>query len=152
MTFKEFLWCHLFRTSVREFTIIKKRVWKFSFFSVKSIDLYLSLVMIGLSSSITYCVFDSLYCVAFWVGTDYVYWGITSAQTMITVVDLLELKYNIYSRWSWQWNLLLLLSDGRYLIWVTRQVHWDKPEELLRSSMLFVFYQIFNLNCSIRIS
>ncbi|CAJ0936419.1 unnamed protein product, partial [Mesorhabditis belari] len=43
-------------------------------------------IMVGLSSSVTYCVFDFLYCVAFWVGTDYVYWGFTSAQTMITVI------------------------------------------------------------------
>ncbi|CAJ0566882.1 unnamed protein product, partial [Mesorhabditis spiculigera] len=52
-------------------------------------------VMIGALSSISFSCFDVMYCVAFYVGTDYVYWGFLSPQTMVTV--LMTVKFGSYS-------------------------------------------------------
>ncbi|CAJ0935929.1 unnamed protein product, partial [Mesorhabditis belari] len=52
-------------------------------------------IFLGFGTTLTYCAFDMMWCVAFWVGTDYVYWGLTSAQTMITVI--MAIKYGSFA-------------------------------------------------------
>ncbi|CAJ0951215.1 unnamed protein product, partial [Mesorhabditis belari] len=48
-------------------------------------DGYKKSVYIGVGLTITFVVLFSSYCLAFWVGTDYIYWGMASSSTVLTV-------------------------------------------------------------------
>ncbi|CAJ0587561.1 unnamed protein product, partial [Mesorhabditis spiculigera] len=49
------------------------------------LDGYKKSVYIGAGLAVTMGVLFSSYCLAFWVGTDYIYWGMASSSTVLTV-------------------------------------------------------------------
>ncbi|CAJ0584939.1 unnamed protein product, partial [Mesorhabditis spiculigera] len=49
------------------------------------IDGYKKSVYIGIGLASTMIVIFSTFCLAFWVGTDYIYWGMTSSADVLTV-------------------------------------------------------------------
>ncbi|CAJ0932909.1 unnamed protein product, partial [Mesorhabditis belari] len=49
------------------------------------LDGYKKSIYIGVGLAVTMAVLFSSYCLAFWVGTDYIYWDMASSSTVLTV-------------------------------------------------------------------